>query len=113
MKFNISVLFFVLLAKTTRTVLCNGLATIFLRKNLMLLQENNVVQKINEIIKKKKQLQKLNDSNYKSKLNLSEAITEIMKPIFQDLSENELREKFLHGQLQNTNEPFNQLICKR
>ena len=56
----------------------------------MLLQENNVVQKINEIIKKKKQLQKLNDSNYKSKLNLSKAITEIMKPIFQDLSENEL-----------------------
>ena len=54
MKFNISVLFFALLAKTTRTVLCNGLATIFLRKNLMLLQENNVVQKINEIIIKKK-----------------------------------------------------------
>ena len=37
------------------------------------------------------QLDKLNGiSNYKSKLNLLKAIKEIIKPIFQDLSKNEL-----------------------
>ena len=68
---------------------------------------------VQRISAKKKEVQKLNDSNYKSGLNLSKAITKIMKPIIQDLSENELLEKFLHGQIQNSNEAFRQLICRK
>ena len=44
---------------------------------------------------------------------MSKAITEIIKPIFQDLSKNRLLEKCLHGQTQNFNEAFKQLISEK
>ena len=69
----------------------------------MLLQENRQIFCLKDQKSWCKwQLDKLNDtSNYKSKLNLPKAIRKIIKPIFQDLSKNELLEKCIHTQTQN------------
>ncbi|XP_047126728.1 uncharacterized protein LOC124807953 [Hydra vulgaris] len=52
-------------------------------------------------------------STYKAKLNIPLAINEILKPIFQDLSRDELLSKCLHGQTQNNNEAINNFILKK
>ena len=53
------------------------------------------------------------DPNFKNKVNLPLAIHKVLKPIFQDLSKEELLKKCLHGGTQNANESFNQLIWDR
>ena len=49
------------------------------------------------------------------KLNLPEAVRELIKPIFshQDLGSDDLLKKCLHGQTQNPNESFNICIWKK
>ena len=41
---------------------------------------------------------------------MPKTIRELIKPIIQDLSKNQLLEKYLHGQAQNSNEVFDKLI---
>jgi hypothetical protein len=54
-----------------------------------------------------------NDSaNYKHKKNLPVAVTDEIKPIFQDLSKTQLLEKCLDGYTQNANESLNNIIWK-
>lgn len=50
---------------------------------------------------------------YKASLNIPSAIREKIKPIFVDLSSDELLAKCLHGKTQNVNEALNQIIWKR
>ena len=50
---------------------------------------------------------------YKKKLNLSVAIMNEIKLVFQDLSDVKMLEKCLHGMTQNCNESLNQLIWNR
>ena len=52
-------------------------------------------------------------NKYKIKLNLPMAITEAIRPIFQDLSKDALLSKCLHGQTQNNNEAINNFIWQR
>ena len=47
------------------------------------------------------------------KSSLLEAIKEIFKPVFKDMSSDELLGKCLHGQTQNANEGLNKLIWQR
>ena len=47
---------------------------------------------------------------YKTKINIPKAIHELMKPIFKDLSSDELLEKCTHDETQNANEALNNLI---
>ena len=49
----------------------------------------------------------------KPKTNIPKWIHDIIRPIFEDLSADELLSKCLHGQTQNVNESLNQLIWKR
>eukprot|EP00794_Sanderia_malayensis_P002926 gene2926-3380_t len=59
-------------------------------------------------------LDKLNNtSTYKKNLNLPLAIREKLKPIFMDLSSDDLLKKCLHGQTQNENECLNSVIWKK
>ena len=50
---------------------------------------------------------------YKRNVSLPEWIHELIKPIFQDLSSDELLSKCLHGKTQNCNESLNNLIWKK
>ena len=50
---------------------------------------------------------------YKESLNIPPAIREKIKPIFMDLSSDDLLSKCLHGKTQNVNESLNQIIWKR
>ena len=50
------------------------------------------------------------DNKYKTKLNLPVSIKEEIEPIFKDLSSDDILSKCLHGQTQNANEAFNQII---
>lgn len=60
------------------------------------------------------QLDKLNGTNtYRDKISIPKAIYTIIKPVFNDLSANDLLKKCLHGQTQNTNEAFNSIIWTR
>ena len=60
------------------------------------------------------QLDKLNGRNtYKDKISIPKTIYTILKPIFDDLSADDLLKKCLHGQTQNTNEAFNSIIWTR
>ena len=47
---------------------------------------------------------------YKTKINISKAIHELMKPIFKDLSSDELLKKCTHGETQNANEALKKLV---
>ena len=47
---------------------------------------------------------------YKNKLNLPVAITDLVHPIFMELSSDNLLSKCLHSYTQNPNESFNQII---
>ena len=59
-------------------------------------------------------LDKMNGTDtYKKNLNLPLAIKEKLKPIFQDLSSDDLLKKCLHGQTQNENECLNSVIWKK
>ena len=49
-------------------------------------------------------------TTHKNKINLSEDIFKIIKPIFHDLASDELLSKCLHGQTQNPNESINKII---
>ena len=46
----------------------------------------------------------------KNNINLPKFIHDIIKPIFEDLSKDELLSKCLHGQTQNANESLNNII---
>lgn len=53
----------------------------------------------------------MNGTNtYKSKISIPFAIHTIIRPIFHDLSSDDLFKKCLHGLTQNTNEAFNSVI---
>ena len=52
-------------------------------------------------------------STYKPKVNLPVAIKDEITHIFKDLSKEDLLQKCIHGETQNTNESFNQLIWDR
>ena len=60
-------------------------------------------------------LGELGRNSYKPSINLPTSVTEIIKPMFShsDLGSDELLKRCLHGQTQNANESFNQLIWKR
>lgn len=60
------------------------------------------------------QLDKKNGTNkYKANISIPIDIHNIIRPIFSDLSSNELLEKCLHGETQNSNEALNSLIWTR
>ena len=60
------------------------------------------------------QLDKLNNTNkHKDKINLPIWIHSTLKPIFQELFDDSLLQKCLHGQTQNANEAFNGVIWSR
>ena len=62
----------------------------------------------------KYQLDKLKGTKtYKDKISIPYYIHNIIKPIFKDLSNDELLMKCLHGQTQNTNEALNSIIWTR
>lgn len=50
---------------------------------------------------------------YKHKHSLDQAVCDIIKPTFKDLSKPELLRKCLHGKTQNVNESFNSVIWSR
>lgn len=50
---------------------------------------------------------------YSHELSLSEAVLLAIKPTYQDLAKPDLLKKCLHGQTQNLNESFNNVIWKR
>ena len=52
-------------------------------------------------------------NTYKAKVGIAVAIHDKIKPIFLDLSSDELLSKCIHGRTQNVNESLNQLIWKR
>ena len=52
-------------------------------------------------------------STYKANINLPKWIHDILRPIFQDLSSDELLSKCLHGKTQNANEALNNLIWNK
>ena len=54
-----------------------------------------------------------NTTTYKDKQGLPAAVKEIIRPIFMDLSNDELLKKCLHGKTQNNNESINNVIWKR
>lgn len=56
---------------------------------------------------------KVTKESYTHKNSLPEAVMNEIKPIFQDLSKEELLEKCLHGQTQNVNECFNGVVWSR
>ena len=49
----------------------------------------------------------------KNTINIPVNIFHIIKPVFQDLSEEELLSKYLHSHTQNTNEALKYIICTR
>ena len=53
------------------------------------------------------------NSTYKKSINLPKWIHDLLKPIFQDLSSDELLSKCLHGKTQNANESLNNLIWRK
>jgi hypothetical protein len=55
----------------------------------------------------------LNTSKYKEHINLPIWISNLLKPVFTDLSNEELLLKCVHGQTQNTNESLNGLVWSR
>ncbi|MBY0580841.1 MAG: hypothetical protein K2P53_04080 [Rickettsiales bacterium] len=60
------------------------------------------------------QADKINKTNvYKEKPGLPTVIRDIIKPIFIDLSDENLLERCLHGKTQNNNEALNAIIWKR
>ena len=60
------------------------------------------------------QQDQINKTNrYKQKLSLPASIKQLIEPIFKDLSRGELLEKCLHGQTQNVNEAFNQILWNK
>eukprot|EP00795_Rhopilema_esculentum_P000086 gene86-9701_t len=60
------------------------------------------------------QADKITEKNtYKEKISLPKAIKEVVTPIFKDLSSNNLLERCLHGQTQNSNESLNKHIWQR
>ena len=62
----------------------------------------------------KYQLDKINGTHkYKNTINIPVNIFHIIKPIFRDLSKEELLSKCLHDQTQNTNEALNAIIWTR
>ncbi len=62
----------------------------------------------------KYQSDKLTQKNtYKAKVSLPSAITELLKPIFRNLSSDELLKKCTHGRTQNENEALNGVIWQR
>lgn len=54
-----------------------------------------------------------NGSKYKNKHSIAPAIMEAIKPVFRDLSSEDLLKKCLHGRSQNMNESLNHLIWCR
>lgn len=52
-------------------------------------------------------------SKYKSTISVPKWIHDIIKPIFTQLSSDELLSKCLHGETQNTNESFNAVVWSR
>ena len=52
-------------------------------------------------------------STYKAKDGLPKSIKEVVLPVFQELSRDELLSKCLHGQTQNANEALNNIIWQR
>ena len=52
---------------------------------------------------------------YKPKINIPEAVRDVIKPIFsyEDLAADDLLKKCLHGQTQNANEAFNNCIWRK
>ena len=53
-----------------------------------------------------------NTNSYKDHISLSVDIFETLKPVFQDLSADDLLKKCLHGKTQNANEALNAIIWK-
>lgn len=56
---------------------------------------------------------KLNGETYKHLHPLPKAVCEVMKPIYQDLTNKDLLSRCLHGRTQNPNESFNATIWQR
>ena len=52
-------------------------------------------------------------NTYKGTLNLPTVIKKLLKPIFVDLSSDNLLSKCLHGQTQNANEVYNQILWQK
>lgn len=62
----------------------------------------------------KYQADKLTQKNtYRAKITLPSAVAQLLKPIFQNLSSDELLEKCTHGRTQNENEALNGIIWQR
>ena len=59
------------------------------------------------------QADKVNTGLYKNKLGLPSVVRDAIKPVFMDLSDDNLLKKCLHGQTQNNNESLNGVIWKR
>ena len=55
----------------------------------------------------------LDTKKYKKSINLPIWIHKILRPIFEDLSKDELLSRCLHGKIQNSNEALNSLIWKK
>ena len=55
------------------------------------------------------------ESTYKTKINIPEAVRELIIPIFshEDLGSDDLLKKCLHGQAQNPNESFNNCVWRK
>ena len=56
---------------------------------------------------------KADPENYKHKNGLPLAVVNFIKPVFEDLADEKLLEKCLHGKTQNSNECLNKLIWER
>lgn len=56
---------------------------------------------------------KIDPENYKHKNGLPKCVVKFIEPVFQDLSDDALLQKCLHGKTQNNNESLNKIIWDR
>jgi hypothetical protein len=56
---------------------------------------------------------KMSGGQYSHKHSIPQAVSKVIKPIFQSLAHPDLLKKCLHGRTQNPNESFNNVIWTR